>query len=536
MIRAGTQSTIAESTRLNQRIRYIRERFGEGHLYFAYHAAFPLALTPDLLYRLWANFQRDIRGEALNIPWVAVADLLFSALCEEVGHELYEMNKVIRAQLLGELKANPHFGDQRIQELTEFLLNEVQQQLDSSDLDIRDLAQAQRWTALAYTKTGEAAHELALVLAELILSDTSEWARMTSLIESFREPLKEAQFESLLTYVRGMYHFVRDEHEQAAAFFDKLPIHDQQVEIAEVRLSIPRIDIKERRESLSFLAVRAFEFDVVQLQYNPKLGILNAGWQFIKRRNSSEYFVENLDAGLDLEMVSIPAGKFQMGSPLEERGETSEHPQHLVAVTSFFISKYPITQMQWRIVAGLPKVSIDLNPNPSYFIGPHRPVENVGWYDTVEFCERLQLQTGKHYYLPSETEWEYACRAGTTTPFHFGETISSKLACVSGRYGNGPKGSWEETTVVGYFNVANNFGLYDAHGNVREWCSDQWRDNYGQPVGGKLQRISQNEHQKRAVRGGYWGSSLSECRSASRRGYNPNHRSYQVGFRVVCPL
>ncbi|MDZ7959531.1 MAG: formylglycine-generating enzyme family protein [Aulosira sp. DedQUE10] len=533
MTQADIRSTLTGAAGLSQRIRYVRERFGEGHLYFAYHAAFPLALTSDLLYRLWANFQRDIHGEVLNIPWIAVADLLFSALCEEVGHELYEMNKVVRAQLLGELKASPRFGNQRMQELTEFLLNEVQQDLDSSDLDVRDLAQAQRWAALAYTRTGEAAHELALTLAGLSLEDTSEWARMTSLVESFREPLQEAQFEDLLTYIRGMYHFVRDEHDQAAAVFDRLSIHNYQVEIAGVSLPIPKIEKQEQIESLSFLALKVFEFDIVQIRYNSKRYVLNSGWEIIRSRSFAECFVEDMSAGLDLEMVSIPGGEFYMGSPPEEGGETSEHPQRLVVVNSFFMSKYPITQMQWRIVAGLPKVSIDLEPNPSYFVGPHRPVEGISWYDAVEFCERLQQQTGKPYRLPSEAEWEYACRSGTTTPFHFGETINSKLASVSGRYGNGPKGTWKETTVVGYFKVANAFGLYDMHGNVWEWCADQWHESYSQSTGSEFQQPVQDQHRKRVVKGGSWDSSPKKSRSASRIGVQCDYKNQYIGFRVA---
>lgn len=109
-----------------RRIEAFGKRFGEAHLYLAYHAAFPLALTPDLLYRLWANFQRDIHGEVLNIPWIAVADLLLSSLCDEVGHELYEMEKEVRNVLLSELKANPRFGTERINELSDFLLAYVQ--------------------------------------------------------------------------------------------------------------------------------------------------------------------------------------------------------------------------------------------------------------------------------------------------------------------------------------------------------------------------------------------------------------------------
>jgi CheY-like chemotaxis protein len=221
----------------HRRIEAFGKRFGEAYLYLAYHAAFPLALTPDLLYRLWANFQRDIHGEVLNIPWIAVADLLLSSLCDEVGHELYEMEKEVRNALLSELKANPRFGTERINELSDFLLAYVRQQLDSPDIDTRDFAQAQRWTALAYTRPTEAAREIATALSRLKLEDTAEWVRMASLVETFAEPLTE--FEPLLIYTRGMADFTRGNQEGTAAQFSKVRGQQHEVKVAGVRLNLP---------------------------------------------------------------------------------------------------------------------------------------------------------------------------------------------------------------------------------------------------------------------------------------------------------
>jgi DNA-binding response OmpR family regulator len=220
----------------HRRIEAFGKRFGEAHLYLAYHAAFPLALTPDLLYRLWANFQRDIHGEVLNIPWIAVADLLLSSLCDEVGHELYEMEKEVRNALLSELKANPGFGTERINELSDFLLAYVRQQLDSPDLDTRDFAQAQKWTALAYSRPSEAAREIACALSRLKLEDKTEWIRMTSLVETVAEPL--AEFEPLLIYIRGMADFVRGNQEGTATQFRKLRGQQHEVKVAGVRLNL----------------------------------------------------------------------------------------------------------------------------------------------------------------------------------------------------------------------------------------------------------------------------------------------------------
>jgi len=262
-------------------------------------------------------------------------------------------------------------------------------------------------------------------------------------------------------------------------------------------------------------------------------------------------FSEELGNGVLLEMVAIPEGSFMMGSPEDEkRHRESESPQHQVTVKSFFMGKYPVTQAQWKAVAALPQINRELNPNPSYFKGANRPVEQISWLDAVEFCDRLSQHTKKPYRLPSEAEWEYACRAGTTTPFHFGETITTGLANyrgtdnekykLSGSYGRGPKGIYRErTTPVGSFSVANAFGLYDMHGNVWEWCADRWHDNYeGAPNDGTVW-VEQNENKNdsqimRVLRGGSWGSDPVGCRSACRYDFYTDCDYYYIGFRIVC--
>jgi formylglycine-generating enzyme required for sulfatase activity len=238
-----------------------------------------------------------------------------------------------------------------------------------------------------------------------------------------------------------------------------------------------------------------------------------------------------------LELVKIPAGQFRMGAPDQEAGRSDdEGPQHEVKVPSFWMGKYPVTQAQWKAVAALPKIDRDLDADPSNFKGDDRPVEQVSWDEAIEFCQRLSKQTGREYRLPSEAEWEYACRAGTTTPFHFGETITTDLVNYDGSrtYGSGPKGTYrKQTTEVGNFSP-NAFGLYDMHGNVWEWCLDHWHKNYGgAPTDGSAWTTG-GENQSRLLRGGSWRSNPQHCRSADRAGNVPDYGSNSLGFRVVC--
>jgi len=219
-------------------------------------------------------------------------------------------------------------------------------------------------------------------------------------------------------------------------------------------------------------------------------------------------------------------------------GYRRERPQHLVKVPAFHMSQTPITQGQWRAIAATAKIDIDLKTNPSRFIGDELPVERVNWYEATEFCKRLSRETKREYRLPSEAEWEYACRAGTTTPFYFGETITGELANYNAgyTYAGEAKGEYrQQTTPVGQF-PPNAFGLYDMHGNVWEWCADTWHDNYdGAPTDGSAWIENGNDNLS-PLRGGSWSSVPDSCRSAFRR---HNDRRYFVidgfdlGFRVV---
>ncbi|MEH2187417.1 MAG: AAA-like domain-containing protein [Nostoc sp.] len=215
-----------------RRVEGFAQQFGEAHRNLARHAAFPLVLTPDLLYQIWANFVPEA-------PWTSVAHVLLSRLCRQVGYEMYEMDIADRNLLLRELKEQ--FGQERFDELGEFLLDYVAQRLTDDDADTWDLREAQEWTALTYTKPDEAARELAQALSRRVKQeDMGEVLRLCSLVESFAEPLLKAGFEPLLTYTDGIAALVRGNQESAASQFSKLLIQGHQVQIAGVNLNIPQ--------------------------------------------------------------------------------------------------------------------------------------------------------------------------------------------------------------------------------------------------------------------------------------------------------
>lgn len=274
------------------------------------------------------------------------------------------------------------------------------------------------------------------------------------------------------------------------------------------------------------LVKSTFEFQVVTVDKSGKQSNLKSG--------KAGFFEEHLGSSTVLEMVSVPGGTFLMGSP-NDRGDSDEKPQHPVTLASFYIGKFPVTQAQWIAVAALPEIKIFLDPDTARFKGLNRPVENVSWYEAMEFCARLSRKTGKRYRLPSEAQWEYACRGGTKTQFHFGETITSELANYNGNsnYAEAPKGAYRfQTTDVGSFKP-NAFGLYDFHGNVWEWCADAWHNNYnGAPADGSVWE-SDGDSSVRLLRGGSWNDHSPNCGSACRLRYQANCKASIVGFRVV---
>lgn len=540
-------TTIADAEqheRAKQTVERFVQRFDESYRLLAYHAALPLVLTPELLNYLRNDFLRD-----KNVPWVAEVDLLLSDLCSQVGYELYAMDTHVRAYLLEQMAQDEAFGERRMQEVAQVLIRYVEQLRQIHPNRRQQELQAQRWAAMMYlgdAQCKQAAQEIAKSFAES--GSRAEWARLARLTEELSPQLQQEQ--SLLEYARLVQRIIRTPELVSSAELNR------SYQVGDVPLKFPdKLLPGKLKKSKGFPPLQTFNFEVATIE--PKqTGRIRKKTELIINRHQqqAQYFSEDLGNDITLEMVTIPGGTFLMGSlDTEEGHQKSESPQHQVSVKSFFMGKYAVTQAQWQAVAALPQVNSELKPEPSYFKGANRPVEQVSWRNAVEFCARLSKQTGRPYRLPSEAEWEYACRANTTTPFHFGETITTDLANYrgtddkdlkwSGSYGQGLKGIYRrETTPVGSFGVANDFGLYDMHGNVWEWCVDSWHSNYeGAPIDGSVWEKenddgSENDNDSRMLCGGSWYNYPEICRSAFRNVYYPGDRNDDFGFRLVYPV
>ncbi len=271
-------------------------------------------------------------------------------------------------------------------------------------------------------------------------------------------------------------------------------------------------------------AANDFSFTVVRVD--------QTGKEVYRFRGKSKYIQYLLDKNLSLDMAIIPEGDFLMGPTEIETKHTGESKktQHNITVNSFCISIFPITKKQWSIVAKLERIDRDLKVLPYRKGGYESPITNVSWLDTIEFCRRLSQYLDVEFRLPTEVEWEYACRAGTQTPFHFGPTITTELANYDGSYiyGSGPKGkSIGHPLPVKRYEFTNSFGLIDMHGNVCEWCADK-----------DLEKTSNKLHKNgyRLLRGGSWNSAPSSCRSAYRLSWPAQKASNWIGFRVAFSL
>jgi formylglycine-generating enzyme required for sulfatase activity len=279
----------------------------------------------------------------------------------------------------------------------------------------------------------------------------------------------------------------------------------------------------------------SFETAIVTVNRNAINKLTQNQLQISTRQKTGRIYIENLGniqgKPIGLEMVFIPAGRFQIGSPINELEHSEEEsPRHIVNIPPFFMSRFPITQRQWKIL---------MDNNPAIFIGnSDRPVETVTWDDTQLFCQKLAERTGRPYRLPSESEWEYACRAGTLTAFGFGETIAANLANYNSAspYKYSPQGvSNSSTSEVGTY-PANGFGLHDMHGNVWEWCADNWHEDYDLLPKDGSAWTQGGDLSCRVIRGGSWRDPAHYCRSAKRSRNATSQGDRATGFRIVVTL
>ncbi len=250
----------------------------------------------------------------------------------------------------------------------------------------------------------------------------------------------------------------------------------------------------------------------VELRPTPAVAVAPSAVPSVLGRRDGEVFKDCAECP---EMVVIPAGRFLMGSPPGETGRfPDEGPQRWVDVPRFALGKFEVTQGEWQAVMG---------SNPSRFsnCGVNCPVENVSWNDAQEYVRRLSQRTGQNYRLPSEAEWEYAARAGTTTAYFWGDRFDG------GRANNG-----SSTETVGRY-PANAFGLHDMHGNVWEWVQDVWHDSYAVAPSDGSARMSGGDASRRVLRGGSWNYAPQILRSAFRSGDSPDYRNYYAGFRIA---
>lgn len=573
-------------------------RFGnESYRSLAYCVALPLVLTPELVHYLRIQF---LRGE--NVPWEAEVDLLLSDLCSQVGYELYTLDTQIRAYLLAQMKADPVW-QHRMGEVAQVLISYVNY-LRRIDPNRRHKEiEAQRLAAMTYLgdeQCQEAVQEIADRLKQLEnqageagVSERgirAELAYLTRIAQEQAPQLQEAP--ELVELARLVQRLLRNpdavppeavarsfrvgEHDLSPRVFPFGTATQTQEPIIEGFPPLKTLTFDTGKflgQGATFPPLEPQTVQVAELYFNETAGKTNAAadatathatiprtefvpftftvatverrgdnWRIRKEQRQAQRYLERLGNGMLIRLVMVPGGSFIMGSPSNEpERSTREGPQHSVYINPFLMGRHPITQEQWRVVAALPQESYPLKPDPSQFKGDNRPVERVSWFEAVEFCDRLKTYTGRAYRLPTEAEWEYACRAHTSSPFHFGDTISPELANYrcSASYNNGPTGNeLRETTPAGQFRHANGFGLCDMHGNVLEWCEDHYHDSYnGAPTDGSAW-VDKNakENALRVLRGGSWFSFPRVCRSAYRVTFVPRESFNIIGFRVVCQL
>jgi formylglycine-generating enzyme required for sulfatase activity len=551
--KSTSQELAAEISFSRAQINSFEREHRENTLQLAKYAAFAQCLTPDFLYCLRENADQFRDGKLMAVPWYGPADILLSSLCQRIGSGLYEMSAPLRMELLQDLRKER--GDRFIQEdLSDFMASYIYSNLEGSAkrLQAEQIVGEPKWTVLAcFGKGHELAEKIRTDLRQRrdrpLAGDEFYWSAVT---ENYGvmlpgEPLlmKLAEEVAEGTLIGAGV----DNNQSAWAAEYGIALEWQSVKVGKIRV--------DGLESRNPDVLQTFEFEVAKVD--------RFGNELLPRQQGQGQFFIELLGDQDnlktpyLEMVAIPGGTFMMGSTEYE----DEQPVHQVTVPPFYMSKYPVTQAQWRAVAAMKdlRISQDLKLAPSGFSGDDNlPVEQVSWLEAREFCGRVTKFAQREFKikselwecrLPTEAEWEYACRSPKptqnnseqpegNTAFHFGDTISTTLANYDGNrtYGEGQKGEYRErTTPVGSFGVANNFGLYDMHGNVWEWCEDDWHNNYNEAPsdGSAWLNPKRKKSDEKILRGGSWNFDPNVCRSANRYGDITDFQYNVIGFRVV---
>jgi len=534
-------------------------RFGNDYQALLDYAAIPVVVTPELLNYLRMEFTP-------KLPWVAEVDLLLSDLFRVVGYEQYAMQSYVRAVLLDGLDAR--IGKGRMEAAAKLLIGYVGQlKQENPYLSDREL-QRQRWSAMVFIddRRADVVNEISNELDQSLVDGKpqDDLLGLVTITEQLSQQLQE--FPQLINNARTIGGILRDRQLTKAQKESRItsqlrtttptfpPLQEFEFKVATIEVEDAfaqqvQTDPEPFVPEIPAIQLEPFNYQVAKIRIGEtqeRKGFLGLGAtpkkkkiEIIKTDKQGRQFVERIGDKVNLEMVYVPKGDFMMGGTKDDKHtRRNEHPQHPVDVPAFLMGKYPITQAQYEAVMGTNPSHFKANPD-----SPSRPVENVSWEDAQEFCRKLSELTDREYHLPSEAQWEYACRAGTTTPYQFGETISTKVANYNGDedeiYGCGERGENRgETTAVDYFEVANEFGLCDMHGNVMEWCEDDyWDNNYkGAPTDGSAwieARSKESIETRRILRGGSWLYMYDSCRSAYRTVNNLDNRNNANGFRVI---
>jgi formylglycine-generating enzyme required for sulfatase activity len=512
-------------------------RYGSEILDFACHAAFPLTLTTDVGYLLRQEYFPEL-------GWSVAAELLLSNLCEVAGYDLYVIRVAVRAVLLERLV--DRFGAGRVDELAGWMARYIQHRLAIEPLGrAKVLGYPSHWTALACLKgDDEVTQAIKAELRKLLkeTDDPRERFRLSALIESQGDllsarglqPLKLKELSSRL--VRG-----EDWDTEGESSWDRKRIEEWAI-AQNIQLVSQVVPIATIRFDDDPNVLREFQFEVVKLFREEIVS---------RETKTGSYFIEPLGSGVKpLELVAISGGEFMMGSDERDR----EQPKHKVTLQPFFISRYPITESQWQVVSEYPSINRDINvrPNSSRDGRKNFPIEWISWDEAQEFCNRLSARSGRNYFLPSESQWEYACRAGSTTSYHYSQRpIPHLFNCRSGCVTSDGISCLplKSTSEVGLF-PPNNWGLHDMHGNVWEWCEDDWHKDYEQAPNDGTAWVEEDREDKRVIRGGAWNQEDERCSSSYRAYYSLSDHVLSltrkadrgprmetgtvIGFRICC--